>query len=880
MKSNKEKLFYYMQEASSKENQNFKGFTTQELAITLNMQRSNLSALLNEFVKEGKVIKINGRPVYYKLKKHIHSKEEGTCFDQLIGCNTTLKNQIQLAKAAILYPNEPLATLISGGPGVGKSYFAYLMYEYAKSQNVITPNAPYIKFNCSYYNNQDNELIQHLFGQDENDYQCAVSKAKNGVLFIDHIECMSAKAKNLLVNLIETKKQIHNIIVICAINQDEQQIIDKVITTKFPMTIKLPSLSQRNLDERLQLVQKFFADEAIKMRKDIKINSELLRCFLLYYCEGNLKQLKSDIQIGCANAYVRFFKDNSDILYVYVYDCPNYIRKGFLFYKDYRNEIESLIPQDYAYIFTSDNIKKTEGIRIDKSSATLYDFIDRKVNELRKRGVEDEDITTVISADIESEVIKYKNKIDSTINKESLSKIVDKYIIDIIDALLITASNMFKRVYPSSTFSSLCLYAASIVNNEPRNKPLSNEKIIEIIEKYKDEYTLCVKFISKLEEIYNVNCSIDDVVFMTMILTNTTEVRNNKNPVLLVAMHGSVASSIVQVLNSLTKTNIAYSYDLLLEKDMNEAYEELKQYCKQIDQGAGIMLLYDMGSIKKMAETIVVETGIQMRMIELPATLIALSSVIKLNDSKNLEETYQSIIKNQFGMIGNLQDNFNRHEKERNKIIITLCMTGKGTAIQMKQYLENSLMLDNKTQVVALAISDRSVLMDSINKIKETASVQCIVGTYDPKLYGIPFISIAALFDTPVEKIPMLLSLDKQIISSDVDYDKMYEYLSEQLNNIDIGKLRRFLRPAVIKIKRLVQNDSLDLEVGLFMHIACAIGRIVNNEPMPISTKKNQILNKNKTLYNDLKEILKPLEKSMNIQFSDDEIAIIIEIIK
>jgi len=57
MKSNKERLYYYMQEFTSKSNSDFKGFTTQQLADALEMQRTNLSSLLNVLVQEKKVEK-------------------------------------------------------------------------------------------------------------------------------------------------------------------------------------------------------------------------------------------------------------------------------------------------------------------------------------------------------------------------------------------------------------------------------------------------------------------------------------------------------------------------------------------------------------------------------------------------------------------------------------------------------------------------------------------------------------------------------------------------------------------------------------------------------------------------------------------------------
>ncbi len=881
MKSNKERLYYYMQEMTSKSGSDFKGFTTQQLADALKMQRTNLSALLNVLVTEKKVDKINGRPVTYKLAEKMSLHEENTCFANLIGYKTTLKNAIQLAKAAILYPEEPLVTLISGQKGVGKSFFASLMVEYAKSQNIIKASAPYVKFNCSYYEGHEEDLIVQLFGKNEHDQECALHRALDGAIFIDHIECLSAKAKNRLFTLIENRRMLKCPVIICAVNADGVQVHDEVLFSKFPVMINLPSFEQRSLDERLQLVQKFFVDEAIKMKKEIKINSELLRCFLLYYCEGNIKQLKSDIRIGCANAYVRIIQNQDEKIYVYMNDCPSYVRKGFLFYKDHRDEVESLIPHNFAYTFGRGEIRKSVGFN-EPQENTLYDTIEKKARTLRERGVEEEDISTVISADVEVEISRYTRKFDSgDVNRDSLAKIVDKEIIEEVDALLRSASQKFNRVYSSSTFSGLCLYVSNLVQRTGKAQQLSSDKIMEIINDHKDEYALCLQFSERIEKRYNsVEVGIDDVIMMTMFLCQRDIGTKKRRPVLLIAMHGRVASSIANVINAFVKTNKAYAYDLLLDKDMNEAYEELKQICRQIDQGLGILLMYDMGSIKKMMESIAQETGILIKMIELPSTLIALDAMFRLTETEDINEAYYNIINNQYSLIGTIQDTYNRNAKSTSKVIVTLCMTGKGTALQMKKYLENNVVFDANTTIVPLAVSDKDVLYDAISQIMEKSSIQCLIGTYNPKFYGIPFISIATLFETPVEKLPMLMELERDETVSEIDYNQMYEYLSEQLDNVDINKLKRHLRPAVIKIKHLVNDTSPELEVGLFVHIACSIGRMINHEPMPINVKKDQILNRNKTLYNDLKDILSPMEKAMGVKFTDDELAIIIEIIK
>ena len=63
MRTNKEMVVMYMQDMTIKKGEDFKGFTTQELSADLNIQRTNLSAILNDCVKQGILEKSKQRPV-------------------------------------------------------------------------------------------------------------------------------------------------------------------------------------------------------------------------------------------------------------------------------------------------------------------------------------------------------------------------------------------------------------------------------------------------------------------------------------------------------------------------------------------------------------------------------------------------------------------------------------------------------------------------------------------------------------------------------------------------------------------------------------------------------------------------------------------------
>src|SRR5690554_4164275 len=114
---------------------------TQTIAEAMELQRTNASSILNELVREGKIVKTNTRPVYYSIPL----SEKSDVFSNLIGYKNSLGNVIRLAKAAIHYPNQSLNMLIVGEQGVGKSSLANLIYEYAKQDGIVPYQKELIK---------------------------------------------------------------------------------------------------------------------------------------------------------------------------------------------------------------------------------------------------------------------------------------------------------------------------------------------------------------------------------------------------------------------------------------------------------------------------------------------------------------------------------------------------------------------------------------------------------------------------------------------------------------------------------------------------------------------------------------------------------------
>lgn len=276
-----------------------------------------------------------------------------------------------------------------------------------------------------------------------------------------------------------------------------------------------------------------------------------------------------------------------------------------------------------------------------------------------------------------------------------------------------------------------------------------------------------------------------------------------------------------------------------------------------------------MGSIKTILETIEEETAIKIRAINMPITLVGIDIARRCTMENDIDYIYHTI---------NLEINKLRNNEEKhNKVIITLCHTGEGGALQLKRYIDQYSKLNIKT--IPLAISQKDVLIKEVTELKKTYDIHCFVGTYDPKLFGIPYISISKIFESPSEQIDHILMFEP-ISSTIFDYDAVYQYLEEQFKYVSVSKLKTVL-PDIIDELNTIYDFNENQQVGLFMHIACLCERLLNqSSSITKLDDANKIINAFKEDYQFLVKILKPLEKIFNIIINDVEIAVIIMIIK
>ena len=869
MKSTKQIVYEYLQKVDCAENE---GVETKKIAQDLNMQRSNVSSLLNELVKENLVLKSNSRPVLYRVNVSTLQEEEINVFEQLVGEEGSLKNAKQLAKAAILYPNHGLNVLISAQSGCGTSYFAKLMYAFAQQEKVIDKEAPFIKVHCQHYKKHPEELNQIIFGK-ENAEDSIFEKARNGLLFLDGIDILNAEGQSRLFTFLDTGairdeknaiREYRDVLVVMACSEQNVNLFNH----RLPVVIDLPPLNERPLTERFALINKAFGNEAINSNRVIRLSKKAAIALLLTDFSYNIKELLLEIKTACANAYVRVVNKDNDDIFVYLNDFNQNVQHSLLKYKGQENEIKQVLTSGEYLIYEPNGCLAKD---MYKQDFDLYQEIRNQYDELSKRGINNQNIENVINTHVKnlSNKYQYYHGYDEEDNLVQLSKIVNENVIKIVKNFIDECSRVLGKKFKSNIFYGLCLHVNALINTKFDTKRVDNNKVIDIVNKYPKEYTLCLGFKETILNEFGIELPIEEVVIIAMFLIDSDIKEEENHPVLLYILHGnSAASGLRDTTNALTKCNNVYSYDLGLHIDVKQAYSEIKKLILQINNGAGVIVIYDMGSIKVMLDDIAKEIDVEIRALNIPITLIGIDAARRCSMETDVDYV--------FHMINVELQKLYHYDEKHNEVIITLCHTGEGGAIQLKHYIDNYSKLNIKT--IALSISDRDSLVDKVLEIKKTFRVHCFVGTYDPKLFGIPFIPIKKVFECENKNLDRLLMFEP-IKSHKFDYATIYKHLEESFKYASIRKIKEIMPDIMDKFVTIYPLDD-DQQIGLFMHIACLIERLMEGQETSKIANYDKILSIFEDDYQIIQKILKPIEKSFKVIIDDNEIATIITMIK
>lgn len=823
----------------------------------LHIIRNNASTLLNELVRDNKLKKLEGRPVRFIInhpqpQNNIVNANNYDPFQDLIGYHSSLINQIEQAKAALLYPTRGLHTLILGESGTGKSLFARKMHAYLESAKGI--KIPFVAFNCADYANNPQLLLSQLFGHVKGSFTGAISdrlglvdSANGGILFLDEIHRLPMEGQEILFRLIDTDKYARlgeangslesHVLIIAATTEEPDKCLLKTFLRRIPVSIVLPSLEMIYVENRIELIESIFNKESKIIKKRITVKNEVLCALSLYHCSGNIGQLESDIKLICAKAYIQN-KQGIELLITLEF-LPDYI-------KNY--DKDGSLKKEYTWFLSS-----------------IGDFISGEVSEYALSETLDVELYY-------SRILKEFN--DKELSLIELYNLIDPHIVDTAVKVIHHAELVLNQKLKEEIVFAFSFHIKKMLTRYSHGEVIICAYEDEMKRKNKVEYTLALEALQILS--HDLHCSFHkrEAAFLASIFIHSINHEKRSEIGIILIQHGtSTASSMAEVCNQLFHTEIVKAIDVPLDKQIEDIYPKIKLLARRLDSGKGIVILADMGSTASIANRITQETGILIHTVENTSLPIAL-------------EITRQILYTEVELSGlfNYKKNYIQLPKFKKKAILTVCSSGDGVGQLVKSLLEE-LFVEHHIEayeIYAFSIDEIENHSDKYQNICNEYEFILCVGSLDPKL-SIPFVNITKILRKEGrDKLLELIHEDHDrtiypIQLKDV-YEESIEVLSQYVMYINPRVAMKYIKQFIDRLSKLgvVFND--ELRSMFSMHICCMMERNVLKQQI-IYQDKEEYIEIHQLLFQMLKDHIVIIEERYQISINEDEICYMIKVL-
>ena len=745
--------------------------TAEEIAYRLKSDRSNISRDLNQLYKEKRCYKEKTRPVRFfpcarKVPQQAAAPKETpkiVDMDKFLKKNPSLFHQIEQGKAAILYPGDGMHMLLLGETGVGKSLFADLLHKYGIQSGKLAESSPFIQFNCADYAHNPQLLMSQLFGHTKGAYTGAetnktglLEKANGGILFLDEIHRLPIEGQEMLFTYIdrgvfrplgESEKDHHANVLIIGATTEKKDTLLKTFIRRLPIIIDLPSLRERSIEERHQLFDAFVQQEVDQLGVPMYFSKNALKAFLHYKCELNIGQFKADIRIAFAKSYARFLAVKENYLKVSSNDLPDYIRAGLLSNADHRqmwSKYEGTNRQAIQYLPSDNTVPEVSSA---PSESTIYREMNTRYRELEQKKISADEIQKAMEHDLKTYFKLTGEKEQRFCNKENLIALVPDNIIKELEKILRHVTIKTGKVMSDKVFQMMAIHIYNLVKRSQQDHVLKNDMHEAIIDKYPEMYGVAKECMAILEADLGVRIPEEEASYFIMFLTHDEMdaiERLAKVQVIVIAHGSGFASALCDTANQLLNHEGAIGINARLDEEPRQVFERLVRYIKNHQIMDDILLLVDMGSLTTFAGELEKLFPLKAESIPLVSTMHVLEASRKAMIGCSLREVYVETLKvNDYMAI--YQDRKALEQVQKPKVrpqatdsfhfrplaIISICLTGEGTAVTIRDIIRKEISFDEKEiTIVPINLVGKESIYVRLQELTKEYEIICVISTF------------------------------------------------------------------------------------------------------------------------------------------------------
>ncbi|MBI0092207.1 sigma 54-interacting transcriptional regulator [Lactobacillus sp. M0403] len=832
-------------------------FTAGGIAKALNAKRNTVSLYLNQLTNEEKLVKIETRPVHflhrssfekenYKLKKSVYQsvtklEQENSNQDLLkrfVQINPSLKESIERVRAAVLYPNGGLPLLINGESGTGKSYLVSLINRFCRTHKLIKKSAPFITINCAQYADNPELLTSNLFGYKkgaftgaDEDHEGAFVEADGGILFLDEVHRLGPKGQEKLFTYLdqgivypvgETKKGKRVHVRLCfATTEDLDTSFLTTFTRRIPVKITLPPLSQRSKEERLNLVYTLFNNEQKKIAKPLSISDQVLDMLANYQPTGNIGDLKNAIKLTIARANADQ-KDNETITLT-AYNLPLDVLS--------KSKVEVYHPSSKPIMITNET--EVDDL-IERNFPEKKIFLN-SLNKLLKVYEQSDDNLAECESKLKQIVYQL---FDSLLFEKNNSDHIPllSYVIDGVNHLFEQMKTAYQLKISNNAVYAVSYYLFERQKFQWSSEEIKNQKALmklnkDVRQRYLDIYVYVTKLINLIKTNLDIELNEVDYIFLTIYLNKLEIITKTGLIKAIVIAHGyATAGSIANVVNRLLGAHTLDAFDMPINVSTQEIADKIIDYTENNDVTHGLIILVDMGSLKEIETLFPRQINAPILLINNVSTLLALTVGESILKKRNFRKISQLV-----KQTGEIEIKLTYPETSKQKVILTTCYSGIGTATHVARLLERCLP-NKKIKIVPY---DFQALKDTheVGIIKKMYEVVGIIGTENPSINGIDFIYLEQILsDKDTAKLSDWLktAFSNQEIETILNNLVKNFSLEQTINMVTILDAPKVIENITIFIQELERRFSITLssqkKFTLYVHVSYLIERLIRKE--------------------------------------------------
>ena len=848
----KEEIYQYIRKNIKED-----GVTAQSIAEIFGIKRNVASHYLNLLDKEGKLQKGTNRPVHFSIPTDTEKKaeesnnmiderpaaqKEVSVFSKFIGYNGSMEQVIEKCKAAVNYPVNGLTMIICGASGVGKSYLASLIHQYAVESGAVEKNAPFVVLNCADYANNSELLSSVLFGHVKGAFtganeekQGLLAEADGGYLFLDEVHNLSAENQEKLFLFIDSQKyrmlgdsknwQTAKVRLLFATTEDIHSTLLATFRRRIPFEIRIPDFLERSYGERFLLVSSFFQNEAEILKKNICVDSEYFRRMLNLHEEGNIGAVKSKIKVLCAQAYSQqreeelrittSGKESSDSFHFY-WNRPEK-KKWMSSYQIFSNITGCFVP----------------GMNYSKIEEVLELFL-----QTITRRLEENNFYEI------PPFRHYEEKCRNSINELEIDEFYKMVIAVLFD------ETFFGAAFKISGYEK---------------------------KKYRKYEVMISRILDAVLEDYNDNVREFLQTILTVWLSDKVKVKSKINALIL--MHGEhSASSMASLANEMIGDYVYEAFDMPIQVHTEDLIVKVNDYVRDIETNEGLVLLVDMGSLERMYDKISRNVDGDLVIVNNVSTAFALELGFSLFDKADIYRITQMDM-SQF----NMKMQYYKGLSQKPNIIVS-CISGEGIALEIKEILSRYV----NTDEIDILTMDYSELKKQLNRgSAEDFHNTIVVFTTTPlSSTVVPVMNVEDLvngFTNP--SFPEFMLNKENVREFTNDIIKLFTLKG-------VATRLRFLNPEVVmqEVDQVIRGYENYyhvqlpnfLRINLFLHTSIMIERVlVKEESGKIDSIDTEGINEESRKFIEVsKDIFKSIMMKYKIEISDAEYLLLYQILQ